>query len=130
MAETTVVAPAMASNDTGSDKGIPFQSPAPLVAKAIQADAGSASTSRPVFRVPDGDYVGIVSSGFETVNSAYRTQLTAPPTHAPPEHRRLRLVGDSILTGPLIRLDAWWNGHPLDRTRVSHLARLGLSLAA
>ncbi|MER6161610.1 transposase [Streptomyces sp. NPDC001868] len=30
----------------------------------------------------------------------------------------------------LIRLDAWWNGHPLARTRVSHLARLGLSLAA
>ncbi|WP_327343734.1 transposase [Streptomyces europaeiscabiei] len=30
----------------------------------------------------------------------------------------------------LIRLDAWWNGHPLDRTRVSHLARLGLSRAA
>ncbi|WP_445081921.1 IS1182 family transposase [Streptomyces ipomoeae] len=30
----------------------------------------------------------------------------------------------------LIRLDAWWNGHPLDRTRVSHLARLDLSLAA
>ncbi|MFG2416940.1 transposase [Streptomyces goshikiensis] len=28
----------------------------------------------------------------------------------------------------LIRLDAWWNGHPLDRTRVSHLARLDLSL--
>ncbi|MGW7285210.1 transposase [Streptomyces sp. NPDC054847] len=30
----------------------------------------------------------------------------------------------------LVRLDAWWNGHPLDRTRVSHLARLALSLAA
>ncbi|WP_455681056.1 transposase [Streptomyces mirabilis] len=30
----------------------------------------------------------------------------------------------------LIRLDAWWNGHPLDRTRVSHLASLGLSLPA
>ncbi|WP_240981030.1 hypothetical protein [Streptomyces sp. Z423-1] len=30
----------------------------------------------------------------------------------------------------LIRLDAWWNGHPLDRTRVSHLARLDLSPAA
>ncbi|WP_435839393.1 hypothetical protein [Streptomyces brevispora] len=29
----------------------------------------------------------------------------------------------------LMRLDAWWNGHPLDRTRVSHLARLDLSLA-
>ncbi|MFJ2564170.1 MULTISPECIES: transposase [unclassified Streptomyces] len=24
----------------------------------------------------------------------------------------------------LIRLDAWWNGHPLDRTRVSHLGPL------
>jgi IS5 family transposase len=30
----------------------------------------------------------------------------------------------------LIRLDAWWNGRPLDRTRTSHLARLDLSLAA
>ncbi|WP_442816122.1 transposase [Streptomyces sp. NBC_01233] len=30
----------------------------------------------------------------------------------------------------LIRLDAWWNGHPLDRTRTSHLARLDLSLTA
>jgi hypothetical protein len=30
----------------------------------------------------------------------------------------------------LIRLDAWWNGHPLDRTRTSHLARLDLGLAA
>jgi hypothetical protein len=30
----------------------------------------------------------------------------------------------------LIRLDAWWNGHSLDRTRTSHFARLGLALAA
>ncbi len=30
----------------------------------------------------------------------------------------------------LIRLDAWWNGHPLDRTRTSHLAQLDLDLAA
>jgi hypothetical protein len=30
----------------------------------------------------------------------------------------------------LIRLDAWWSGHPLDRTRTSHLARLDLALAA
>jgi len=28
------------------------------------------------------------------------------------------------------RLHAWWNGHPLDRTRTSHLARLELALAA
>src|ERR1035437_2885845 len=30
----------------------------------------------------------------------------------------------------LIRLHAWWNGHPLDRTRTSHLARLELALAS
>jgi transposase len=30
----------------------------------------------------------------------------------------------------LIRLDAWWTGTPLDRTRTSHLQRLPLSLAA
>ncbi|GGY98789.1 hypothetical protein GCM10010327_31710 [Streptomyces nitrosporeus] len=136
MAETTVVAPAMASNVSGSDMGIPFQSPAPLVTEAIQADAGSADTSRPVFRVPDGDYVGTAGSGFGTVNSAHRIRLTAPPAHAPPEHRRSRPAGDSVPAGPPHppRL-------PLDRTRVGrlarstaprvgHLARLGLSPAA
>jgi IS5 family transposase len=30
----------------------------------------------------------------------------------------------------LIRLHAFWNGHPLDRTRTSHLARLELALVA
>lgn len=30
----------------------------------------------------------------------------------------------------LIRLHAWWNGHPLDRTRTSHLDRLELALAS
>ena len=30
----------------------------------------------------------------------------------------------------LIRLDAWWQGRPLDRTRTSHLTRLELALAA
>jgi transposase len=30
----------------------------------------------------------------------------------------------------LLRLDAWWNGHPLDRTRTSHLSRLELALTA
>ncbi|MEV6040755.1 transposase [Nonomuraea sp. NPDC052116] len=30
----------------------------------------------------------------------------------------------------LTRLDAWWNGHPLDRTRISHLARLDHALTA
>lgn len=36
----------------------------------------------------------------------------------------------SAVTLNLIRLDAWWNGRPLDRTRTSHLARLDLSLTA
>lgn len=30
----------------------------------------------------------------------------------------------------LIRLDAWWNSRPLDRTRTSHLQRLNFTLAA
>lgn len=30
----------------------------------------------------------------------------------------------------LIRLHAWWNGHPLDRTRTSHLTHLQLTLTA
>lgn len=30
----------------------------------------------------------------------------------------------------MIRLDAWWTDHPLDRTRTSHLTRLDLALAA
>lgn len=30
----------------------------------------------------------------------------------------------------LIRLDAWWSGHPLDRTRTTHLQRLDFTLAA
>ncbi|TQC47187.1 IS1182 family transposase, partial [Rhodococcus sp. WS4] len=30
----------------------------------------------------------------------------------------------------MIRLDAHWAGHPLDRTRTSHLTRLHLALAA
>ena len=30
----------------------------------------------------------------------------------------------------MIRLDAYWTGHPLDRTRTSHLARLDFTLTA
>jgi hypothetical protein len=30
----------------------------------------------------------------------------------------------------LLRLDAWWTGRPLDRTRTTHLQRLDLTLAA
>jgi hypothetical protein len=30
----------------------------------------------------------------------------------------------------LLRLDAWWTGKPLDRTRTTHLQRLDFSRAA
>jgi hypothetical protein len=30
----------------------------------------------------------------------------------------------------LARLDAWWTGTPVARTRTTHLARLGFTLAA
>jgi len=36
----------------------------------------------------------------------------------------------SAVAPNLIRLDAYWNGHPLDHTRTSHLSRLELALAA
>ncbi|MCG7522987.1 hypothetical protein MHW47_00765 [Streptomyces sp. OfavH-34-F] len=39
-----------------------------------------------------------------------------------------RVFSAAALT--LIRLDAWWKDHSLDRIRASRLARLGLSLAA
>ncbi len=44
---------------------------------------------------------------------------------------RIRLEHTNAATAlNLIRLHAWWNGHPLDRTRTSHLARLELALAS
>ncbi|MGW4796489.1 hypothetical protein ACWEPC_29115 [Nonomuraea sp. NPDC004297] len=42
--------------------------------------------------------------------------------------RRSRIV--SAIAVNLIRLNAWWNGHPLERKRTSHLARLEPALAA
>ncbi|MFB4285195.1 transposase [Nonomuraea sp. MTCD27] len=34
----------------------------------------------------------------------------------------------SAIVVNLIRLDAWWNGHPLQRKRTSHVARPGPTL--
>ena len=45
---------------------------------------------------------------------------TTGPGQVHPEH-----VFSAVALN-LIRLDAWWNGHPLDRTRTGHLARLEL----
>jgi hypothetical protein len=36
----------------------------------------------------------------------------------------------SAIAVNLIRLHAWWNGHPLERKRTSHLARLEPALTA
>jgi hypothetical protein len=46
--------------------------------------------------------------------------------------RRARYLGHTIAATAInmIRLDAYWTGHPLDRTRTSHLARLDFTLAA
>ncbi|MFE3323776.1 hypothetical protein [Streptomyces sp. NPDC059176] len=56
------------------------------------------------------------------VQNYHRTVTEAGKTHL--EH-----VFSAVALN-VIRLDTWWNGHPLDRARFSHLARRGLSLAA
>ena len=52
---------------------------------------------------------------------------------------RLELAGESVRACAealsaaalnLIRLHAYWNDHPMERTRTSHLARLHLTQAA
>jgi hypothetical protein len=43
---------------------------------------------------------------------------------------KTRLEHNAAAAVNLIRLDAWWTGRPLDRTRTSHLQRLHLSIAA
>ena len=52
-----------------------------------------------------------------------RRQRTAKPIFSPERASRQGCRR-------LIRLDAYWNGHALDRTKTSHLARLDLALAA
>jgi len=73
-----------------------------------------------------------------------RLREQAPPDHHAPGHPRHRDPPRRYLGLPktrrehnltaaainMIRLDAYWTGHPLDRTRTSHLARLDFTLAA
>jgi transposase len=74
---------------------------------------------------------------------AYKIRAGAEGTIAQATHvtgiRRARYLGLAKTTLEhnaaaaainLIRLDAWWTGTPLDRTRTSHLQRLQFSLAA
>ena len=55
----------------------------------------------------------------DTRHARYRGLAKTPPEHV------YKAVALNV-----IRLDAWWNGHPLDRRRTSHLSRLELALAA
>ncbi|MEU1303677.1 hypothetical protein ABZ443_28495 [Streptomyces shenzhenensis] len=73
------------------------------------------------------------------VRPAGRRRGHHPPAKAVTGNRRARYRGlrkthlehvYSAVALSLIRLDAWWNGQPLDHTRTSHLARLDLTLAA
>ena len=43
---------------------------------------------------------------------------------------KTRLEHNAAAAVNLIRLDAWWTGKPLDRTRTTHLQRLDLTLAS
>jgi transposase len=58
-----------------------------------------------------------------TVTGARRARYRGLPK------TRLQHVYSAVALN-LIRLDAYWNGHPLDRTRTSHLSRLDVALAA
>jgi len=58
-----------------------------------------------------------------TVTGARRARYRGLPK------TRLQHVYSAVALN-LIRLDAYWNGHPLDRTRASHLSRLDVALAA
>ena len=58
-----------------------------------------------------------------TVTGARRARYRGLPK------TRLQHVYSAVALN-LIRLDAYWNGHPLDQTRTSHLSRLDVPVAA
>jgi len=43
---------------------------------------------------------------------------------------KTRLEHNAAAALNLIRMDAWWTGRPLDRTRTSHLQRLDCTVTA
>ncbi|WP_142024161.1 IS1182 family transposase [Blastococcus colisei] len=65
---------------------------------------------------------GTIGQGLAVTNLRYARYRGLPKT-------RLQHVFSAVALN-LIRLSAYWNGHPLDRTRTSHLTRLDLALAA
>jgi len=52
----------------------------------------------------------------------------APPNKPAGSRRLEHTIAAAAVS--MIRLDAYWTGHPLDRTRSSHLARLDFTLTA
>jgi hypothetical protein len=68
---------------------------------------------------------------------ASRAPSTKPSRSATPRHARYRGLRKvhlqhvfSAVALNLIRLHAYWNNHPMDRTRTNHLARLQLAALA
>ncbi len=65
---------------------------------------------------------GTIRQGVALTDTRHARYRSLPKTHLQ------SVVSAAALN--LIRLHAWFNGIPLDRTRTSHLARLKLALAA
>lgn len=65
---------------------------------------------------------GTIRQGVAVTDTRHARYRGLPKTHLQ------NVVSAAALN--FIRLDAWFNDVPLDRTRTSHLARLELALAA
>jgi IS5 family transposase len=65
---------------------------------------------------------GTIRQGIAVTDLRHARYRGLPKTH-------LQNVTSAVAIN-LVRLNAYWNGHPLDRTRTSHLSRLHLTLAA
>jgi Transposase DDE domain len=64
-----------------------------------------------------------------TINQAVAITGMRPARYRGLRKVRLQHVFSAVALN-LIRLNAYWNGHPLDRTRTSRLSRLDVDLAA
>ena len=87
-------------------------------------------TARATQDTPDWQARYAVRDGVEgTIRQAVAVTGTRRARYRGLPRTRLEHVYSAVALN-LIRLDPHWNGHPLDRTRTSHLTRLELALAA
>jgi len=71
---------------------------------------------------PESRYRGAISQAVNVTGIRHARYRGLDKTH-------LQNVYSAVAIN-LIRLNAYWNGHPLDRARTGHLARLDHALAA